>query len=180
LPWEVILGAVGIFALRIVDVSIGTVKLLYMMRGQRLTTSILAFFESLVWLIAAGLVFNQLDNFWNAAGFTLGFAAGTATGMTIERWIGEGHALIRIVSREPEVDWPAVLREQGFGLTALQGRGSEGDVRVIIVVTSRKRIDKALSLIEKLEPTAFVTVDPISYASGGVLKHPVAAATVLK
>lgn len=166
---ELVLGGLGIFALRIVDVSIGTVKLLYVVRGQRTVAAILAFAESIVWLIAAALVFAHLDNLWNMLGFATGFATGTAVGMTIERWIGSGYVLIRIVSRTVELEWLRVLHDEGFGLTSVQGEGSEGAVKVVMIVTRRKRTQAALALINRLEPEAFVTVDPISHATGGYL-----------
>lgn len=162
-------GALAIFCLRIVDVSIGTVKLLYVVRGQRVLSAILAFFESLVWVLAASLVFSQLDNPWNMLGFCAGFAAGTAVGMTIERWIGSGYVLIRIITRLEPSEWLQPLRTSGFGLTAVQGQGSEGSVQVILIVSQRKRTETALKLIQLLDPKAFVTVDPISHASGGYL-----------
>ncbi len=73
---DVLLGALLIFSLRILDVSVGTVKLLYIVHGRRSIAVVLAFIESSIWLTAAGLVFSQLDNLWNAAGFATGFATG--------------------------------------------------------------------------------------------------------
>ncbi len=177
---EIFLGALLIFFLRILDVSVGTIKLLYIVHGRRSVAVVLALIESSIWLTAAGLVFSQLDNLWNAAGFATGFATGTAVGMTIERWIGAGHVLIRIVSRDEAVDWLLALREAGFGLTSVQGEGSEGIVKVVLLVARRKRTGEALKIIQDLEPEAFVTVDPISHAAGGYMVAPVTPSALRK
>ena len=166
---SVFLTALGIFGLRIIDVSLGTVKLLYMVRGQRTITALLAFCESCVWLISAALVFGQLDNIWNMVGFAVGFATGTAVGMTIERWIGSGHVLVRIMTKDQGPDLLHGLRERGFGLTAVQAEGTEGPLKVVLVVARRKRTAEALRLVKELDKDAFVTIDPVSPAAGGYL-----------
>lgn len=166
---SIALGMLLIFCLRIVDVSLGTIKLLYMVRGQRTVTATLAFLESVTWLISMTLVFSELDNLWNMVAFTTGFAAGTFTGMSIERWIGAGHVLIRIMTRREEHDLFARLRAQGFGLTTVQAEGAEGPLRVVLLITKRKRTREALDLIKEVDPAAFVTVDPVSPTAGGYL-----------
>lgn len=166
---EVFWGAALIFCLRICDVSIGTVKLLYIVRGRRLVSALLAFFESSVWIVAASLVFSHSDHPWNMVGFCAGFATGTACGMTIERWIASGHVLLRIVSRAQGPELLQALRDHGFGLTTVHAEGKEGRVMVLLVVTLRKRSKEALELVKSVEPQAFVTIDPVSPAVGGFL-----------
>src|SRR3954464_1787245 len=94
-----LLGAFLIYCLRIVDVSIGTLRTLYMVRGDRLRAVPLAFFESLVWVIAVSRVMSQLDDPTRLFAYAAGFASGTFTGITIERWIASGWILARIVER---------------------------------------------------------------------------------
>ena len=165
----VFLGGLLVFALRIVDVSIGTIKLLYVVRGMRGMASGLAFVEALVWLAAAGLVFSQLDNLWNAVCFAAGFAAGTMCGMTIERWIGSGYMLMRIITRDKERELLDALKDQGFGLTTMQGYGAHGSVTVVMTVIRRRRRHEALSLVQRVDPNAFITADPVNPASGGYI-----------
>ncbi len=167
---EVIAGALAIFLLRIIDVSIGTTKLLYLVRGQKAATSGLAFAEALVWVIAAALVFRNLDNLWNMGAFALGFAAGTYVGMAIEQWIGSGHVMMRIITRERGVELMEALKERGFGLTAMNARGGEGSkVKVVFLICRRKRRREALDTIISVDSQAFVTVDPVTPASGGYI-----------
>lgn len=161
-----------IFCLRICDVSLGTIKLLYIMQGRRIIASCFALCEAAVWLVAARIVFAELDNPWKSAAFALGFAAGTIVGMTIERWIGSGYVLIRIVSRSEGPELLGALRDHGFGLTTIHGEGRDGKVKVLMVVAKRRNSAKAIGLIQSVDPEAFVTVDSVSPVHGGFLFPP--------
>lgn len=164
-----VLSALLVFCLRICDVSFGTIKLLYIVQGRRTIAGIFALVESSIWLIAAKLVFEELDNPVKLAAFALGFAAGTVVGMTIERWIGSGHLLIRVVSRSEGPELLAALRDAGFGLTTISGEGRDGIVKVLMVVVKRRNSGKAIQIIQSVDPNAFVTVDSVSPVHGGHL-----------
>ena len=84
LDTQVLLGALAIFGLRVFGVTISTVRMLIMIRGKRLWTVVLGFFESLVFAVAIGSVVTQLDNIWNLLAYCGGFAIGTYVGMLIE------------------------------------------------------------------------------------------------
>lgn len=162
-----ILGACAVFLLRILDVSIGTIRLLYTVRGQRYIASSLAFVEGMIWVAAVAIVFSALDNPINMVAFAGGFATGTFCGMTLERWIGAGHVLIRVMTSTPRKELLGELREHGFGLTAIHGEGMNGSVKVLLLVARRRRSKKAMELIKAMDPDAFVSIDPVSPVTGG-------------
>src|SRR5215211_5666604 len=120
-----LLGAVLIYCLRIVDVSIGTLRTLYMVRGDRLRAVPLAFCESLVWVIAVSRVMSELSDWTRLLAYAAGFATGTFTGITIERWIASGWLLARIVERGDEAALAAAVRDAGFGVTVVRGEGRD-------------------------------------------------------
>ena len=175
-----LLSAAFVFMLRIGDVSIGTIKLLYIVQGRRMLAAIFALFEASVWLVAAKQVFEELDNPVKLAAFAAGFAAGTAVGMTVERWIGSGYLLIRVVSKSEGPELLSALRDEGFGLTTIHGEGREGRVKVLMVVTRRKNSPKAIKLIQQVDPGAFVTVDSVSPVHGGYLFPPAIPSSIRK
>jgi len=94
--WAVLLGALGIFSLRIVDVSMGTMRIAMLVRGRRTLAGLFGFVESLVWLIAAALVFGNLDSPIQFVAYAGGYAAGTMFGSTLEKWLAISDALIRV------------------------------------------------------------------------------------
>ena len=169
--WETLLGALLIFGLRIGDVSVGTLRAIYMVRGDRLRAAPLAFLESGIWLMSISLIMKQLSNMnvLNMVAYAGGFATGTVCGITLDRWIGSGWVVVRIITDAKETALAAAIRAAGFGLTVLSGEGRAGEQSVLFIVARRRRGKELLQLIERTDPDAFVTVDAITHAMGGYL-----------
>jgi len=98
LTWAALASAALIFSLRVVDVSIATVRMLAIIRGQRLVAWFLGFFQALVFVVAIRQVFANLDNIWNMIGYAAGFATGTVVGMWLEERLAMGYTHMRIIS----------------------------------------------------------------------------------
>ncbi len=177
---EAILGALLIFFLRITDVSLGTLRVLAMVRGQRLTAALLGLIEASVFIVALSTVFTNLNDPLRMIGYACGFACGTALGMTLEGWIASGWILTRIISRDGAPDLLGKLRQHGFGVTAVRAHGRDGEVLVLFVASPRRRGAQLLELARNADPRAFITIDPIQRAINGYLPHAVAAASVRK
>lgn len=164
---DVALGALLIFCLRIVDVSVGTLRVMYMVRGDRRKAVPLAFFESLIWVFAISRIMREVDNLANMAAFAAGFAAGTMVGMTLERWIASGFVLLRVISDVGKEKLAGEVRSAGFGVTVLTGEGREGEQEILFIVAMRRRAQELLSLIRRVDDGAFVTMEPVQKAMGG-------------
>ena len=162
-----ILIALLIFCLRIVDVSIGTVRVIYTIRGARMISAVLGFVESFIWIFAISWAVTQMTNLWNMIGWSCGFAAGIMVGVTIEKWIASGWILLRVISMGEANDLREKLLEQGFGVTAVPGEGRSGPVRILFIVLPRRRGKDALDRIRDVDPDAFITIDSINQAIGG-------------
>lgn len=175
---ELVLSALGIFLLRIGDVSIASVRIVTLMRGRIWLASVMGFFESLFWVSAAAIVFANLDNPVRIVAFAAGFAAGTLLGGHIERWLAMGTAFIRVVT---PVESPAVadaLRENGYPVTVLNAEGRDGEVRVNFLVLPRRKVKEALAIVAETNPSAFVTVEDIRIAE--IERHKGAGSAVRK
>lgn len=176
---EPLIGALLIFVLRICDVSVGTMRVMFTVRGLRVPAMVLGFVEAAIWLLAVRQVFDQLGSWWNIVGYAGGFAAGTFVGITIERWIGTGWVLLRVISVNKHQELLTAMRDAHFGITAVAGEGRSGPVQILFVVAKRKRGEEALDLVRQIDRAAFVTIDSVTPASGGYLA-PVAASAVRK
>jgi uncharacterized protein YebE (UPF0316 family) len=166
--WTAAGPALAIFLLRITDVSIGTIRTIYSVRGHRVIATALGFVESLIWIYAISqLVATVRDNPWNMISWAIGFAVGTYTGITIEKWIASGSILVRVISPKHAIRMRAKLLDEGYGVTALPGIGRDGEVMVMFAVAARRRSDEILRHIQEIDPDAFITVEPISQAIGG-------------
>jgi uncharacterized protein YebE (UPF0316 family) len=166
---SVLLGAVLIFCLRIVDVSVGTLRVMYMVRGDRRKAVPLAFFESLIWVFAISRIMKEVDNTANMVAFAAGFAAGTMVGMTLERWIASGFVIVRVISDVGKEKLAGEMRGAGFGVTVLTGEGREGEQEILFVVALRRRAQELLDLVRRIDDGAFVTIEPVQKAMGGYL-----------
>ena len=125
-----------------------------------------------MFIFALSSVFKDLDNPINMAGYACGFAAGTVTGITLEQWIAVGEILVRCISRGRAQDIRDRLLADGYGLTVVPAVGGrEGEVLVLFIVCPRKRGKALLKLIRDIDPDAFVTIEPVTRASGGFIPH---------
>lgn len=151
-----------IFFARILDVSIGTVRTILVFRGHRIWAAILGFFEVLIWLIAAGSVIQNLDTWYLAIAYALGFAAGNIVGIMIESKIALGSELVRAVSENRNVDLAVSLRDKGYSVTELPGVGDdERPIEVLLIVEKRRKVPQLLTTIAEEDPDAFWTVSDI-------------------
>ena len=162
---ETFLLSLLIFGMRVVDVSLGTLRIVILMRGMRGLAGVLGFFESLTWVLAAALVIGNLDSPFKVVAFAGGFAAGTVLGSTIERWLALGKRILRVVTPVDSPDVAPALRRLGFGVTVVNGEGLEGDVRIAFSVIPRREFAQAMRAIGELNPDAFVTVEDIDTPS---------------
>ncbi len=175
-----LLGALQIFLLRVCDVSIGTIRVIFAMRGMRWLASGLALCESAIFVTAISRVFKGASDPWKMAGYAAGFAAGTFAGITIEKWIGSGTILARIVTKPPAQALAEVLREAGFGVTVTQGEGRQGEVALLYIVAPRRRTNELLHLVKGHDAEAFVTIDSVNQAEGGYVTKAASAVSVRK
>lgn len=152
-------GPLVIFCLRIVDVSMSTIRILLAVRGYKVVVPILGFFEVLVWMFAVGNAIRFLDSGWHLLGYAGGFATGNVVGMLIEERLAIGFATIRIVSTHAGVEMADALRNIGFGVTEFGGQGRDGRVEVVYTVCMRRDIERVVNEVERWDHQAFITVE---------------------
>jgi uncharacterized protein YebE (UPF0316 family) len=152
-------GPFVIFGLRIVDVSLSTVRILLAVRGRKLLVPIIGFFEVLIWLFAAGNAIRHLESIWHILGYALGFSVGTAVGLWIEEKLAIGIATMRIITMRTGAGLADGLRALGCGVTEFTGQGRKGPVEVLNTVVTRRQIPLVLREAERWDPDAFITVE---------------------
>lgn len=156
---DLLLSAAAIFFLRIADVSIGTLRIGFLVRGRPGLAGVLSFLESLVWLTAAAQVLAELDNPVKFVAYAGGYATGTMLGVQIERWIAVGDVMMRIVAPVASPSAAGALREAGYIVTEMNAEGRDGQVRVSFSVLPRRRVAEALALVQRVNPEAFVSFE---------------------
>ena len=152
-------GPLIIFCLRIVDVSMSTVRILLAVRGYKVVVPIIGFFEVLVWVFAVGNAIRFLDSGWHLLGYAGGFATGNIVGLLIEEKLAIGYATIRVVSTHAGVEMADALRNIGFGVTEFGGQGRDGRVEIVYTVCTRRAVPRVLDEVERWDRHAFITVE---------------------
>lgn len=154
-----------IFLARIIDVSINTIRIIYVLGGRRLTATLLGFVESFVWLMAIRQIFQHLDNWASYIAYPAGFAMGIFVGMMIEERIAYGKVIVRIITRKEIDHLKEYLTKEGHRFTILKALGPDGDESVIFTVLERERLEELTSKLKEILPTAFYTVEKVNRAS---------------
>jgi uncharacterized protein YebE (UPF0316 family) len=156
-----------IFLARIFDVSINTIRIIYVLGGRRVTATVLGFFESFVWLMAIRQIFQHLDNWVCYVAYPAGFATGILVGMIIEEKIAYGKVIVRIITRKDTEALKKFLNSENHRFTEVDGHGAEGAERVVFTVLERERLEAMLEKLKELIPSAFYTVEKVNRAADG-------------
>lgn len=155
------LSALLIFALRVSDMTLDTLRVLFVMRGKKRIAWVLGFFQSAIFVLAIGRVLTQLDNPLNIIGYAAGFATGNVLGMYIEERIAVGHILINIISSRLGTAIADHLRQNGYAVTEVSARGKDGMVSMINCSVLRKQVDIVRQLVNEIDPEAFITAEDV-------------------
>ena len=150
-----------IFLMRVTDMSLDTLRVLFVIRGRRPLAWIMGFFQSALWVVAITSVLSNLDNLWNVIGYAGGFATGNVVGMMIEERLAIGHGHLRIISSRRGKAIAEAIRDEGYALTEISGRGKDGTVSVISCSVKRRDIDNVQRGVYAIDPQAFITVEDI-------------------
>jgi len=150
-----------IFLARVMDVSIGTVRLICVTRGHRAVAILLGFFELLIWVFAVSGVLRHLDHWINIVAFAGGFAAGNALGMSIEARLAMGVQTLSFISRGRANAVAERLRYAGLPVTTLLGSGRDGPVVLCMAVVPRRQTPSTIKMAKEIDPDVVITVEDV-------------------
>ena len=155
------LGALLIFALRITDMSLDTLRMLFVVRGRKGIAWVLGFFQSAVFVLAITKVLSDLSNPLTVLGYAAGFATGNVLGMLVEERLAIGHIQLQIVTRKHGAALAKALREGGYGVTEISARGKDGTVRLLTASVLRKDLAHARHIVHETDKDAFMTSEDV-------------------
>lgn len=157
-----------IFCARICDVSIGTMRIIFVSKGNRKAAPILGFFEVLIWIIAISKIMQNLDNYINYVAYAAGFATGNFIGMIIEEKLAMGIQMIRVFTNENGMDLVKILNNNGFGATTVEAHGAKEKVHLVYSIVHRNELEKVLDVINEFNPRAFFTIEDVKSVNEGI------------
>lgn len=155
-----------IFLARICDVSVGTVRTVFVISGYRKISVALGFFEVLIWVLAVGGVIQHLTEPFAVVAYAGGYATGILVGMMVEDRIAIGLRMIRVINPDASVNVAALLRAAGYKVTRLEGSGQNGAVEVSFLVVRRRKVPEVRALLAERAPRSFMTIERVDRADG--------------
>lgn len=156
-----ILLPILVFMARILDVSIGTIRVIFIMHGNKKLAPFLGFFESFIWLVAISQIIQNVDNIVSYVAFAGGFATGTYVGILIEEKLAFGNVLVRIITRKNADELIEYMKGKEIQFTNVPAKGRYGPVSVLFTVIKRQKLNETLTAIKHYNPKAFYTIEQI-------------------
>jgi uncharacterized protein YebE (UPF0316 family) len=169
--WPVWLGALLIFFSRVTDVTLGTLRIAFISRGEKALAPLIAFFEMMVWLFAISTLMQNLTNFAYYVAYAGGFAGGVFTGLRIEDRIALGSRMIRTITQDDASELSDELRAAGWGVTSVRAAGHSGEVNLIFSVIKRADVGQYMALVEKHHPGSFSSIEEVPSNRRGVYRR---------
>lgn len=165
-----ILFLIVLFALRVINNAIGTIRMIVTANGRRNLALGLAFLESLIFAYAAGKVLTDLENIPKMLTYAAGFAVGGYVGIMIEEKFVTGYSTVNIISTHKGHDIAVKLREEGFGVTEAIGEGGQGSVTMLICVVLRQDAHTVIETARQIDEKVFVTIEAARTAQRGYVR----------
>lgn len=163
-----------IFLARLTDVSLGTMRIIFVSRGVKYLAPVIGFVEVNIWLLAIGQIMENLsNNNPNSIVCTLayagGFATGSFVGILIEEKVSIGLVLLRLISRHDTKELIEYLKSENYGVTIHDAEGVKGPVKIIFAVIRRKDLHSVLDRINQIHPHAFYSVEDVRFVGEAVM-----------
>lgn len=159
-----------IFISRIFDVTIGTIRVMFVARGNKFLAPILGFFEVFIWLLAISQIMQNLNNIFCYLAYAGGFAAGNFIGIKIEEKLALGKLVVRVITKHDASELIVSLRRKGFGVTSVNADGVHGPVQLIFMVIKRIDLKKVVQAINRFNPNAFYSIEDTRKVQAGIFR----------
>lgn len=163
--FDYLLMPLFIFLARVVDVSINTLRIMFVLNGKKSVAPILGFFEALIWLLAIGQIFQNLNNPMSYIAYAGGYAMGTFVGMTIEEKLALGRVLVRVITPVPLPNLLEYMKDNDFRFTSVGAEGRYGKVNLLFTVMKRDVLPEFIKKVKASDSKAFYTIESVKKIS---------------
>ena len=157
-----------IFFARVIDVSMGTIRVIFVSRGLKYFDPVVGFIEILIWLLAIGQIMKNLSNPMCYIAYAGGFAIGNFVGIHIAEKLSLGVVMIRVVTTKDAAPLVEFLTSKNYGVTSIDGHGTSGQVKVVFTIVPRREVRSVVELIKKFNPHAFYSIEEVGLVEQGI------------
>lgn len=164
---ELILGYLFIFFAKVSDVTLATIRMIMVVKGRRVQAALIGFVEIIIYILAIGKVLTELNNPINVIAYALGFATGNYMGIFVEEKMALGSIIVQVISQGNSMKLVEKFRDEGFGVTVVEGYGREGMQHLLNIMMQRKNLSKLYQILDEHDKKAFVTITDARAIKGG-------------
>lgn len=164
-PW---LLPVMIFFGRICDVTLGTLRIIFVSKGEKYKAPIVGFFEVFIWVVIISQIFSQANSLVAYISYAAGYAAGNYVGILVENRIAFGYQLLRVYTKKEALELIKVLNSKDIGATFVKGEGAVSQVHIVEIVIGRKSLNEVIGIISDFDSKVFYLVEDIRYKKEGI------------
>jgi uncharacterized protein YebE (UPF0316 family) len=160
-----------VFGARVLDVTLGTMRIIYVSRGKKYLAPLLGFIEVFIWIAMVSQIVHSANNIVAYLAYAAGFAAGNFVGMNIEDRLALGTLVVRAFIQSQAAELVSHLRQAGYGVTTVDSMGSTGPVAMVYTIVPRRKLEEVLSIIHLTHPHAFLSIEDVRSTHEGIFPH---------
>lgn len=171
---ELLLLCLKIFFVRILDVSMGTLRTVITVKGKKLYASIVGFFEVFIWFLIVKEALNTTEtSIWIAVAYSLGFATGTYVGGFLSQKLISGNLSVQVITDKAYPDMVDNLRDNGYAVTVMdvEGKNKEQEKFMLFIEINNKNLNHLQKLIKDNDKNAFIVVHETKYIQNGFINN---------
>lgn len=158
---------IKIFLARICDVSLNTIRTMFIVKGNKLVSVSIAFFEILIWFFAVREALTNVSNtYYVAISYALGYSCGTLLGMIINDIFINGIYTINVISNTISNKDILTIKSKGYGVSVFD---SIDNKKYLIICINKRKYKECIKLIKDLDSRSFIMVNDSRVSYNGYL-----------
>ncbi len=168
---SIIVLCIKIFFVRILDVSLGTVRTIITIKGKAMVAALVGFIEVFVWFLIVREALNtDITSIWIAISYSLGFATGTYIGSIISNRFIKGNFSVQVITNNHSIIKD--IRNNGYGVTVVNVEGHNKDLEkyMLFIEVTNERLNNLRQLIKRIDSNAFMMISETKYVQNGYFK----------
>ncbi|MCL2502289.1 MAG: DUF5698 domain-containing protein [Bacteroidales bacterium] len=157
-----------IFLARVFDVTLGTLRIIFISKGKKNVAPFVAFFEVLIWIIVISELLSHANNLFSYVCYAGGYATGSYVGLYVEERIAMGIQLVQVYTKKNGEELVQRLNKSNFGATIIRGEGANGPVGIVQTIVNRKNMAEVESIINLFDPDVFYVLTDTKTVQRGI------------
>jgi uncharacterized protein YebE (UPF0316 family) len=154
---------------KIAEVTMGTIRIILVAKGNKYLAPMLGFFEVFIWIATMGLIMANLNNVFSFFFYALGFAIGNYVGIRMEEKLAMGNLMVHVITKKKAGDLIRTLKARKYRITHFEAHSNDGEITILYILVKRKNLDKLISRIKRRHPKAFFSIEDVRFISEGML-----------